>query len=248
MKKVGGIILAIVAFAIAKVAVRSGIDFAQQKSVTSTSVESRLESNEITSPTANAMKEYFQAEYHQWTDHIAEIIVTAPAKTSYSSTVSVLPERFRQGHTPSKSRQRQTVRWLRLHSGMPKSLELFLQRARKRAADFCFEGLKPKTARELSKAIISEIGLTTPLLLRAAHEGQLRPTVRSPQLSDEDARSLIAELRRQGLSTTELEELSNGKADQEDVVTKCSMTSGLYAAITAFRRNVGTCYCRFVTE
>lgn len=65
LKKVGGFIVALLAFGVARVAVRSGIDFAQQKSTTPASVESQLESDQTAGPTASAMREYFPAQYHE---------------------------------------------------------------------------------------------------------------------------------------------------------------------------------------
>lgn len=97
-------------------------------------------------------------------------------------------------------------------------------------AEFGFEGLRPETAQQLSKVTASRISLTMPLMLRAAYEGERNPIGRPAQLSKADAAALLAAIRRQELAPKEVDELFNGKAEQEDVLTKCRITIGLYRA------------------
>jgi hypothetical protein len=238
LKKVGGLLLALFAFGVAKVAVRSGMDFVQQKSVTSASLETKMEANETVGPTANAMKKYFPAQYHEWTSHVAEMIRSGASDDETFAYSFGFARDLIKTHSKDIAAASDTTLAAIGQQNFKTAQALFAD-SKEACSEYGFEGLQPQTARQLSKATVSTISAGMPLMLRAAYEGERQPIARPAQLSREDATALIAAVRRQGLSTADVDELFNGKANGEDVLTKCRMTVGLYGAAASLPGGTG---------
>lgn len=229
LKKLGGILVAALAFGVAKVAVRSGIDFAQQKSVTSAALESKIEANETVGPTANAMKQYFPAQYHDWTNHVAEMIRAGASKDELFAYGFEYSRNLIKGHTKEIAAASDSTLAAVAQQNFDVAQALSAE-SKEACAEFGFEGLRPQTAQQLTQTTVSKTSSTMPLMLRAAYEGERQPTARPGQLRKEDAAALLAAIKRMGLSEKEVDELFNGNAQREDVLTKCRMTTSLYGA------------------
>jgi hypothetical protein len=233
LKGVFGIIVGLMAFAVAKVATRDGISFVQQKTTSAASIEERFEQDPRMSSAFLEFKADFPNEYHRMTSDIADQVRSGVASAEIGQRSHDAMRNFTLSHVKqiTSASDSTLVSLAEAQASVASALASENEYA---CAQFADTGLPAGT--QLSDEALKRVGNTTRLMIAAAHEGTVRPIPRdTSDISEADSRALVDQLKQHGVSDAQLQLLSNNMQGAS-VADKCGVGVALYESMEALPR------------
>jgi hypothetical protein len=233
LKGIFGIVVGLIAFAVAKVATRDGISFVKQKTTSAASIEQKFEQDPRMSAAFLEFKADFPNEYHRMTSDIADQIRSGVSSAEIGQRSHDAMRNFTLSHVKQITSASDST-LISLAEAQGSVASALASENEYACAQFADTGLPAGT--QLSDATLNRVGETTRLMIAAAHEGTIRPVAReTSDISEADSIAVVRQLKQHGVTDAQLQLLSNNMQGAS-VADKCSVGVALYESMAALPR------------